>query len=46
LSKYLELLITKNHQVTVEITLSLQVENIDKSQKVQTFFPLISLQRE
>jgi hypothetical protein len=38
LQKYFSLFITKNHQLTVEITLSLQKENTDKSQKVPTFF--------
>jgi hypothetical protein len=31
LLKYFSLFITKNHQVTLEITLSLQVEKITKS---------------
>jgi hypothetical protein len=35
-------LIINNHQVTVEITLSLPVEKIAKSQNIQSFFHLIS----
>jgi hypothetical protein len=37
------LFISKNHPVTEEITLSLQVEKIAKSPKVQAFFHQISL---
>jgi hypothetical protein len=37
---------TRNHQLTVEITLSLQKENTDKSQKVPNFLHSYSAQSE
>jgi hypothetical protein len=44
--KYLELFITKKPQVTLEITLSLQLEKIEKSPKVHNFLFFISHPKE
>jgi hypothetical protein len=40
--KYLLLFINKNPQLTLDITLSLQVEKIEKSQKVPNFLEFTS----